>query len=78
MTIPVLPITVGHQTISGQSGRMFGQLFMRAEKMYGRMRPAGVLRKMKALHAKKCGVTIKTVEKWIAHNDKALNTTTLL
>ena len=34
-----------------------------------------VLRKMKAVCVKKRGITSRTVDQWIAENDKAINTT---
>ena len=49
-------------------------------KMSGQKRPAGteLVVDVEGPSCKKHGVTMKTVDKWIAENNKALNTTTWL
>ena len=72
--LTVLLITVGHGTISCQISRMSEQFFMCAEKMFGRKRPDSVA-KDESPPCRKHSFTIKTVDKWITDNYKALNTT---
>ena len=73
----VLPITSGHRTISDQLSHVSEQYRTCAEKMSGRKRAAASSLD-DSPPSKKRGVTARTVDKWIAENDRALNTTTWL
>ena len=74
-----LPITSGHRTISNQISHVSVHLPRAPVKMSGQKRCATTELDDEASAAcKRRSITAKTVDKWIAENDKALNTTTWL
>ena len=77
-TQAVLLVTVGHRTISGHIANVSVQYYTCPEKMSGQKRFAAAGPHDDGPPTKKRGVTAKTVDKWIADNDRALNTTTWL
>ena len=70
----VLPITSRHQTISSQFSYVQVQ-FVRGGKCLDMQKRPARTELIEGSLCKKCTITMKTVDKWIAENDKALNMT---
>ena len=73
-----LMITAGHWTISGQFSQTSGQHCACSDKMAGRKRSVNVDGATLAPDSKRRNVSVKTVIKWVAENEKTLSTATWL